>query len=97
MFTEAWRSTATTFYDRGMHRLDWPALRAKYLPLVDRVTDRAELNDILFQMIGELSALHTFVRGGDAQPSPDRPEVGALERFSSSRRAASAWPGPLPV
>lgn len=78
MFTEAWRLHRDYFYDRGMHRLDWPALRAKYLPLVDRVTDRAELNDILFQMMGELSALHTFVRGGDARPSPDRAEVGAL-------------------
>jgi len=29
------------------------------------VTDRAELNDILSQMVGELSALHIFVRGGD--------------------------------
>jgi tricorn protease len=71
MFTEAWRLERDYFYDRGMHGLDWPAIRTKYLPLVDRVTDRAELNDILAQMVSELSALHIFVRGGDARPGTD--------------------------
>ncbi len=47
MFAEAWRLERDYFYDRGMHGVDWPAMRAKYLPLVDRVTDRAELCDLL--------------------------------------------------
>ena len=51
MFTEAWRLERDYFYDRGMHGLDWPAIQAKYLPLVDRVTDRAELSDLLAQMV----------------------------------------------
>ena len=71
MFTEAWRLERDYFYDRGMHGLDWPAIRTKYLPLVDRVTDRAELSDILAQMVSELSALHIFVRGGDMRPGTD--------------------------
>jgi len=71
MFTEAWRLERDYFYDRGMHGLDWPAIRTKYLPLVDRVTDRAELSDILAQMVSELSALHIFVRGGDVRPGTD--------------------------
>jgi tricorn protease len=60
MFTEAWR----------LER-DWPAIRTKYLPMVDRVTDRGELSDILAQMVSELSALHIFVRGGDLRPGTD--------------------------
>lgn len=71
MFDEAWRLERDYFYDRAMHKVDWPAMKAKYRPLVDRVTTRAELNDILAQMIAELSALHMFVRGGDARSDPD--------------------------
>ncbi len=71
MFTEAWRLERDYFYDRGMHGLDWPAIRTKYLPLVDRVTDRSELSDILAQMVAELSALHIFVRGGDVRDVTD--------------------------
>lgn len=37
----------------------------KYLPLVDRVTTRNELNDVLARLIGELSVLHADAYGGD--------------------------------
>ena len=78
MFTEAWRLERDYFYDRGMHGVDWPAMKAKYLPLVDRVTDRAELSDILSQMVGELSALHIFVRGGDIRRGADQVAPASL-------------------
>ncbi len=65
MFREAWRLERDYFYDRGMNGVDWPATLEKYQPLVDRVADRAELSDLLSQMVGELSALHIFVYGGD--------------------------------
>jgi tricorn protease len=78
MFTEAWRLERDYFYDRGMHGVDWPAIKAKYLPLVDRVTDRAELSDILAQMVGELSALHIFVRGGDLRRGSDQVHPASL-------------------
>ncbi len=78
MFTEAWRLERDYFYDRQMHGVDWTAMKAKYLPLVDRVTDRAELSDILAQMVGELSALHIFVRGGDARRGVDQVQPASL-------------------
>ena len=78
MFTEAWRLERDYFYDRNMHGVDWAAMKAKYLPLVDRVTDRAELSDILSQMVGELSALHIFVRGGDARRGADQVQPASL-------------------
>ena len=78
MFTEAWRLERDYFYDRNMHGVDWTAMKAKYLPLVDRVTDRAELSDILSQMVGELSALHIFVRGGDARRGADQVQPASL-------------------
>ncbi len=78
MFVEAWRLERDYFYDRGMNGVDWPSMRERFLPLVDRVTDRAELNDILAQMVGELSALHIFVRGGDIRRGQDNVPEGSL-------------------
>jgi tricorn protease len=66
------------FYDRDLHKVDWNAVRAQYEPLVSRLTDRYELDDLMAQMVGELSALHTFVYGGDKRVSPDQIPVGFL-------------------
>jgi tricorn protease len=41
------------------------AARDKYAPLVERVTDRAELNDVLGMMMAEVGALHSQIRPGD--------------------------------
>ncbi len=78
MFIESWRLMRDYFYDTNMHGVDWRGMLDKYLPLTDRVTTRAELNDLIAQMVGELSALHTFVRGGDVRDGPDKVPVAAL-------------------
>jgi tricorn protease len=78
MFVDAWRLERDYFYDRDMHGVDWPKVRDRFLPLVDRITDRAELSDILSQMVGELSALHIFVRGGDLRRGDDQVQPASL-------------------
>lgn len=78
MYTEAWRLERDYFYDRGMHGVDWAALWTKYLPLVDRVTTRGELSDVLAQLVSELSALHIFVYGGDQRSGPDAIQPSSL-------------------
>jgi tricorn protease len=78
MFLDAWRMHRDYFYDPSMHHLDWKAVREKYLPLVDRVRDRDELSDLIAQMVSELSALHTFVFGGDVRRGPDQVQLAAL-------------------
>jgi len=78
IFVDAWRLERDYFYDPGMHGVDWPAMLDKYMPLVDRVTTRAELSDVIGQMVGELSALHTTVRGGDHRQGPDQIKVATL-------------------
>ncbi|HET7564215.1 MAG TPA: PDZ domain-containing protein, partial [Gemmatimonadaceae bacterium] len=88
MFIEAWRLERDYFYDRGMNGINWPAMRDKYLPLVSRVTSREELSDILGQMIGELSALHMFVRGGDMREGRTQIEPASLgATFARDARA----------
>ena len=78
MFVEAWRLERDYFYDPGMHGVDWDATLAKYLPLVERVTDRAELADLTAQMVSELSALHIFVGGGDFREGEDDISTASL-------------------
>ena len=78
IFLDAWRMERDFFYDPQMHGVDWPAMRDHYLPLVDRVADRDELNDVIAQLAGELSALHTFVFGGDARKPADQVDLAAL-------------------
>ena len=85
MFLDAWRLERDYFYDRKMHGVDWPAMRDRYLPLVDRVADRDELNDVIAQMVGELSALHTFVRRRRRTQSR-RPGGICLSRRAASPR-----------
>jgi tricorn protease len=78
IFVDAWRLERDYFYDPGMHGVDWDGTLAKYLPLVDRVTTRGELSDIIGRVVGELSALHTSVRGGDLRQGDDNVRVASL-------------------
>lgn len=78
MFREAWRLERDYFYDPRMHGVDWPAMLEKYRPLSLRVTSRGELDDLLAQMVSELSALHTFVYGGEHRKGEEDVEVASL-------------------
>jgi tricorn protease len=91
MFVEAWRLERDYFYAPNMHGVDWPAILEKYRPLAERVTSRSELSDLLGQMIGELSALHMFVQGGDLRRGEDRIEVGSLGATFERDEAAGGY------
>ncbi|MDE3151283.1 MAG: PDZ domain-containing protein, partial [Gemmatimonadota bacterium] len=77
-FVDAWRLERDYFYNPHMNGVDWSLIRRRYEPLADRVTDRAELNNLLSQTMGELSTLHTFVRGGDMRTPDDSIHPAAL-------------------
>jgi tricorn protease len=72
MFVDAWRMQRDYLFDPEMRGTDWAAVRDRYLPLVERVSDRRELDDVLRQMVAELGVLHSQVRGGEY---PDDPEA----------------------
>jgi len=78
MFVDAWRMERDYFYDRNLHNVDYQGLLERHRPFVDRISDRAELNDLLAHLVGELSALHTFVRGGDLRQPADSVAPGSL-------------------
>ncbi len=78
LVVDAWRMERDYFYDPGMHGVDWEGALNKYLPLVDRITTRDELSDLIGRFVGELSALHTSVRGGDTRTGNDNVSVPSL-------------------
>lgn len=78
LFMDSWRLERDYFYDRNMQGVNWLQIRDRYLPLVDRVSDRDELNDVIAQMVSELSALHIFVFGGDSRQAPDQVDIATL-------------------
>ncbi|WP_222708388.1 S41 family peptidase [Alkalisalibacterium limincola] len=86
MFDDAWRMQREFLFDPGMRGQDWDAVRARYRPLVERVGDRAELDDLLGQMVAELGVLHSQVRGGEYREDPERAQR------PSSAASSNAWP-----
>ena len=78
MFTEAWRLERDFFYDPNMQGVDFEKTLQRYLPLVDRVRDRDELNDLISQIVSELCALHTFVVGGEVRREAQEVSIGSL-------------------
>lgn len=65
MFVDAWRMQRDYLFDPALRGRDWDAVRERFEPLVARIGDRRELDDLLAQMVAELGVLHSQVRGGD--------------------------------
>lgn len=70
---DAWRLHRDFAYDSKLRGLDWPAVLAQQLPLLDRVGHRDELSDLMKQMTSQLGILHSQVGAGDL---PRDPETG---------------------
>jgi tricorn protease len=78
MYDDAWRMMRDYFYDRKLHNVNWQQIHDQYAPLVERLTDRYEFDNLISQVVGELSALHTFVFGGDKRTTPNMIPIGNL-------------------
>jgi tricorn protease len=77
IFRECWRQMSDFFYAPNLHNVDWPAMRARYEPLLTHVRHRADLTYVIGEMIGELNAGHAYVGGGDL-PKVERIPQGLL-------------------
>jgi carboxyl-terminal processing protease len=86
-FESVWQTVRDHFYDLHHNRLDWPAVRERYLPDVERATSQDSVARTINAMLSELHASHTrfYTR--------DEPEyyqladifVGALRRRGLER------------
>lgn len=78
MFDDAWRMHRQFSFDPAMRGVDWQGVRERYTPLLARVHDRLELDDLLGQMSAELGILHSQVRGGEFREDPAAPTPSSL-------------------
>jgi tricorn protease len=61
---------------------------SKYFPLINRVTTRNELSDLIGSFVGELAALHASVHGGDEKTETNKIMVASLGvMFSRDKKA----------
>jgi tricorn protease len=77
MFREGYRLHRDYFYDPEYHGLDLEAAYRKYLPFLEHVGHRDDLNYLLAEFSGELVVGHAYVGFGDI-PAPEPVSVGLL-------------------
>ncbi|NIE78714.1 S41 family peptidase [Asaia sp. As-1742] len=78
MFTDAWRLHRDHFYDPALHGVDWNSVRERYRPLLARIGDRSDLDDLLGQMMGELNALHSQLRPAETTTRDNETLIAGL-------------------
>jgi len=71
IFDNAWQMERTYFFDKSMRGVDWNHVKTKYTPLLERISERPELDDVLAQMIAELGVLHSQIRPTAAKIDQD--------------------------
>jgi tricorn protease len=77
MYREAFRIERDFFYDPNYHGLDLDATARKYMPYLESLAHRADLNYLFQEIFGDLTVGHLFVSGGDV-PNPNRVAGGLL-------------------
>ncbi|MGQ0626857.1 MAG: S41 family peptidase [Phycisphaerales bacterium] len=63
-FIEAARTIGQKFYHPTLKGLDWSALTARYVGLVERTRTDTEFNRVFMQQLGELNGSHLGITGG---------------------------------
>ncbi len=72
ILTDAWRIQRDFFYDPGLHGVDWEAVYERYVAMVDDITTREDLSNLIGEMIAELNVGHAYYWGGDVEGQPFR-------------------------
>jgi tricorn protease len=70
MYHEAWRVERDFLYDPTHHGIDLRAAEREYLPYLEGVASRRDLNYLFVDMLGDMSLGHVFVGGGDVGEAP---------------------------
>jgi len=90
MLAETWRLQRDHFWVPDMSRVDWRRVYERYLPLVERVSTRGELSDLIWEMQGELGTSHAYEVGGDYRQPPNY-QVGFLGADLAFDEDEGAW------
>ena len=90
MYEEAWKLQQDFFWTEDMSNVDWQRVYNRYRPLLKRIGSRRELNDLLWQMQGELGSSHAYVSGGDTRKPRDY-RLGQLGAFCTWDRRKKSY------
>jgi tricorn protease len=77
IYREVWRIQRDYFYDPNLHGVDVEKLTADFEPYLDGIVSRADLTYLLADMLGEITAQHIYIGGGE-RPQPQRVPGGLL-------------------
>ena len=86
MFREVWRLQRDQFWVADMSGVAWAAMHDRYAPLVERVSARSELSDLIWELQGELGTSHAYELGGDHR----KPPAVALGHLAAELRLVDA-------
>src|ERR1019366_2850726 len=90
IYNECWRQMRDFFFSPTMNGVDWPAMRAKYAPLVPCAQTRYDLTYLVGELIGEAHNSHTYLGDGD-RPLAPRIVTGLLGAELSRDPASRAY------
>lgn len=77
LFADSWRYFRDFFYDKNLHGRDWNLMRKRYGKLLEDAVTRWDVDFVLGELVGEVSAGHVFRFGGQME-SAKRRGVGML-------------------
>ena len=60
IFDWVWNLQNHYFWDKSFAGIDWQGAYEKYRPLLDRISTRTELSDLIWQLNGELKTSHAY-------------------------------------
>jgi len=90
MLREVWRLQRDQFWTEDMSGIDWPAVYARYAPLLAKVATRGELSDLIWELQGELGTSHAYEVGGDHR-KPPATALGFLAADLAPLDGGTAW------
>jgi tricorn protease len=91
MYAENWRLMRDNFWRADMGGVDWPAVRERYQPLLERIGTADDLRDVMWEVGAELGASHAYVR--DLSQGSPIPAVYTQGRLGADleRTESGAW------
>jgi tricorn protease len=72
MLRDAWRQMRDFFWTEDMGGVDWDGVYERYAALVERVSTRTELSDLLWELQGEIGTSHAY----EMSEAPDGRDYG---------------------
>lgn len=82
MFDRVYRQELKRFYDKGMHGVDWPALRKTYEEFLPYINNNYDFSELLSELLGELNVSHTGGRYRPAVSGEATAELGLFFRWN---------------